>query len=121
MTNPMKLIRPPLLSVLCIGGFLGCFFKMILVISPPVQEVSHWFPVYLTLSTVYLVICLVGLWSMRRWALGAFVVYEVIDQFVYWKIGVWNQVGSDYAHLLVPQVLPLATLIVAALYYRRME
>jgi hypothetical protein len=121
MEKTMKSIRPPLLSVLCIAGFLGCFLKMILVISPPVQDVGSWYALYLTFSTVYLVVCLVGLWSMRRWAPWAFFLYEMGDQFVYWKIGVWSRGPSDFGHLLIPQVLPLAILAVAFLYYRRME
>jgi hypothetical protein len=107
----MNSTRPPLLVVLCVLAFIGCFFNIFMVISPPVQRVSSWYPAYLSLSTVFEIVCLGGLLMMRRSAVIGMTVYTVSNQVVYHYLGTW----TPYAI-----VLPGAITIVAWVYYRKM-
>ena len=90
MTQSSANTRPMVLSILCGLGFVGCFLKMILIISPVVQSHGQLYAVYLCLSSVLLIGCLAGIWLMKRWAFWAFLAYAVMDQWVYWQMGYWD-------------------------------
>lgn len=107
----MNSTRPPLLSVLCVLAFIGCFFNMFIVISPPAQRVSSWYPAYLSLSTVFEIICLGGLWLMRRSAVIGMSFYTVLNQLVYYILGFWTPIAL---------VLPGAITLLGWVYYRKM-
>ena len=110
--TPSEGQSPIFLRILVVAGLIGCFQKMILVISPPIQSVGSWYPVYFSISTVVLIICLTGFWLMKRWSFFLFVPYVLIDQWVYWHFDRWP-----------PLSLPLmaALLITALFYFRRFE
>jgi hypothetical protein len=108
----MKSLRPVLLTVLCFGGFVGCFLNVILVISPPVQKFGGLYSSYLSLSTIFVIFCLSGLWMMKKWAVVAYSFYMVINQLVYIWMGNWNWFAF---------ALPVAITLVGWFYYRKME
>jgi hypothetical protein len=108
----MKSVRPPLLTVLCLLALLGCFFKMYYVFSGEIRQVNSWYPVYVSLSTVFIMICLYNLFLMRKWSFWAFVIFLIAHQIVQWRVNRW-----DFSAL----ALFLAITVTAALYYRRME
>lgn len=112
--NPLNSdpVRPIPLAALCIAGFVGCFLNGILVISPPAQKISSWYPTYLSLSTLYVIFCLSGLWMMRRWAVMSYSFYMVVNQGVYLILGHWNWFAL---------VLSGATTIVSWCYFRKMK
>jgi hypothetical protein len=110
--EPIPSQRPPLLSLLCVAGLVGCFLKMILVISPPIQGVGPWYPAYLSASTVVLIICLCGLWLMKRWVFFLFIPYVLLDQWVYWHLGRWAPISF---------VLMGSLLAVSLIYHRRFQ
>jgi hypothetical protein len=108
----MKSERPPLLTLLCLLALLGCFFKMYYVFSGEVRSVSSWYPLYVSLSTVFMCVCLYNLLGMRKWSFWAFFIFAIFHQFIQWKINRW-----DFSVL----ALFLAIVITGAFYYRRME
>ena len=108
----MNSSRPPLLIILIICGLAGCFLNMFMVISPPARNVAHWYPLYLSLSTLYALICLGGMGSMKKWGVIAYSFYALAQQGVYLFLGTWD------AHALV---LPAAITIVGWIYYRKMS
>jgi len=62
----MKSQRPPLLLILIFLGLLGCFFNMIMVLSPAARNVSAWYPLYLSLSSIYAAVCLGGMGLIKN-------------------------------------------------------
>ena len=108
----MKPVRPPLLTILYVAGLIGCFLNMILVLSPPVREISPWYPVYLSLGTIYTIVCLYNLWLMRKWAVWAFGVYVLANQMACWKLGIWNEKALLFSGMILAASL---------FYYRRMS
>ncbi len=108
----MKLERPPLLTLLCLLALLGCFFKMYYVFSGEIRQVSSWYPLYVSLTTVFTSVCLYNLLLMRKWSFWAFAVFLILHQFVQWQLKRW-----DFSAL----ALFSAIVITGAFYYRRME
>lgn len=108
----MRSARPPLLTVLCSLALLGCFFKMYYVFSGEIRQVSSWYPLYVSLSTVFIIFCLYNLFLMRKWSFWAFVIFLIVHQIVQWRVNRWN---------ISALALFLAITITAAFYYRRME
>jgi hypothetical protein len=104
--------RPPLLTVLCVLGLMGCFINMMMVLSPPVRDMAPWFPTYLSLSTLCSAIFLGGLWFLKRWALWGYSLFFISNQVVYLSLHQWN----GYA-----LVLPLAVTLTAWAYSRKMN
>ncbi|HTC20017.1 MAG TPA: hypothetical protein VK859_04165 [bacterium] len=107
----MKPNRPPLLTVLCLTALLGCFFRIYYVFSPEIQNVRSWYPLYVSLETVFLIVCLYNLFMMRKWSFWAFSIFLILHQMVQWQVDRW-----DVSAL----ALFLAIEMTAAFYYRRM-
>jgi hypothetical protein len=122
MMTDSKAGRPTVLSILCVLGLFGCFLKTIMVISPSVQNYGRWYAVYVSLSAVVMIACLCGLWLMKKWAFWSFLVYFIVNMWIYFEMGILNlkaisldpQVSVSFA--LVP-----VTLLVTLIYYRRLK
>src|SRR5260221_10303676 len=108
----MKPSRPLLLVILITAGLVGCFLNMFLVLSPIARNTAHWYPLYLSLSTVYVIISLGGLGLMKKWGVVAYSSYAVVHQLVHLHLGNWN------AYALV---LPLSITVVGWIYFRKMS
>ncbi len=105
-------VRPPVLSILCVAGLFGSFINMIMVITPSIQAYGRWYAAYLSLSTVVLIICLSGLWLMKRWGLFVLIPCVLLDQWVYWVLDRWAPAAI---------ILKGAILIVGLVYFRRLK
>jgi len=104
--------RPPLLTILCIAGFIGCFFNIFMVLAPPVQRMGPGYAVYISLATVYVAACLGGLWMMRKSAVLAYSGFALLHQGIHLFLGIWN--GFVF-------ILPAAITLAGWLYYRKMS
>jgi hypothetical protein len=83
-----------------------------MVFSPTVHQVSFWYPLYLSFSTLYVIICLGGLWLMKKKAVEGYSLYLLIHQLVHLQLGNWN--GFVLA-------FPAVITLVSWIYYRRMD
>ncbi|HUO56966.1 MAG TPA: hypothetical protein VMV05_02205 [bacterium] len=104
--------RPPLLTLLIIAGLIGCFFNMFLVHSPSVRNVSSWYPLYLSLSTLAVIIFLGAVGMMRKWGVIGYSLYAAIHQGVHLYLGLWNGTAL---------ILPAAVTVTGWIYYKRMD
>ena len=104
--------RPTILTILCVVGFIGSFFKSILVISPMVQSHGRWYAVYISLSAAFMILCLCGIWLMKKQGFWGFLTYVLTDQGIYWRMGLWQ-----------PQAFLLSFFILVSclIFYRRMK
>ena len=104
--------RPLILTLLCALGFLGCFIKIFYGFSTEIRSVRIWYPSYISLSTIVLMIALFGLMQMKRWGLFLFAAFFLIHQWVQWRVGLWD-VGSS--------LLFAAILLVGVLHYKKLS
>jgi hypothetical protein len=108
----MKSKRPPILTFLCFLALVGCFLKTYYIFSAEIRDVRSWYPLYVSLGTVFLIICLYNLCMMRKWSFWAFSVFLILHQIVQWEVNRWD---------ISALALFLAIAVTGAFYYRRME
>lgn len=77
--------KPLSITVICILGFLGGAFALPLIYSSPRGNNT-----YLSISTLVGIICMFGLWYMRRWAVYVYTTMAIINQFILFYEGRWQ-------------------------------
>jgi hypothetical protein len=82
--------RPTSITVICIIGFIGALIAVPLMCSPMAEQIGSWYPLYLALSSVIGVVCMAGLWMMRKWAAYTYTGFVVLNQVVLLAKGAWN-------------------------------
>ena len=82
--------RPTSITVICVIGFLGAIISAPLVFSPIAQQIGAWYPPYLGFSSIVGLVCMFGLWMMKKWAAYTYTGFVAINQIVLLAMGVWN-------------------------------
>ncbi len=82
--------RPTSISVICAIGFFGSLISLPVILSPTIQQIGSWFPSYLLFSVIVGVACMVGLWSMKKWAAYTYTGFVALNQIVLLTAGQWN-------------------------------
>ena len=98
--NSAKAKRPTSITVICILGILGALASLPLLFSPIAQDIGAWYPPYLGLSSIVGLVCMIGLWMMKKWAAFTYTGFVVLNQVVLLAMGVWNILA-----LLIPAVI----------------
>lgn len=104
--------RPLILTLLCVLGFLGCFLKMYYVFSSEIRSVSIWYPSFISLSTLLLMVALFGLMQMRRWGFILYIIFFVLHQVVQVAVKKWDVASS---------LLFIALLLVGFLQFKKLQ
>lgn len=92
--------RPTSITVICVIGFIGALPSVLLIFSPIAQQVGAWYPPYLGFSVVVGLVCMFGLWMMKKWAAYTYTGFTVFNQVVLLAMGFWNIMT-----LLMPAVI----------------
>ena len=97
-TPPAK--RPVAITVICILGFIGAALSIPLIFSSAAQSIGSWYPPYLGASSVVGLICMFGLWNMKKWSVFVYTLLVVVNQVVLFSMGLWNPFA-----LLIPVIV----------------
>lgn len=92
--------RPAAITIVCILGFIGAAFTIPLFFLKITREVGSWYPPYLGLSSVIGLICLIGLWKMKKWAAYAYAALAGVNQIVLLTTRTWNIMA-----LIIPAII----------------
>ncbi len=92
--------RPIAITVICILGFIGAALSIPLIFSSAVQSIGSWYPPYLGASTIVGLICMFGLWNMKKWSVFVYTLLVVVNQVVLFSMGLWNPFA-----LLIPVIV----------------
>src|SRR5687768_15368663 len=92
--------RPTAITVICVLGFIGAAITIPLIFSEAARQIGSWYPPYLGLSALVGLICMIGLWNMKRWAAYTYTAFVLINQIVLLAMGVWNIMA-----LLIPAIV----------------
>jgi len=95
-----KAKRPTSITVICVMGFIGALITVPLIFSPIAQQIGAWYPPYLGFSAVVGLICMVGLWMMKKWAAYTYTGFVALNQVVLLAMGAWNVMA-----LLIPAIV----------------
>lgn len=82
--------RPGLITAICIIGFIGTLFSIPLIFSDIAKTIGSWYPPYLAFSTIVGLVCMIGLWMMKKWGIITYTAFVGINQVVLMVMGVWN-------------------------------
>lgn len=82
--------RPKIITVICIIGFIGSAAAIPIAFSDMSRQIGNWYPPYLILSIVVGLICMIGLWTMKKWSVIVYTAFAFINQVVLLTLGVWN-------------------------------
>jgi len=100
--------RPIAITIICVLGFIGAALSIPLIFSDMARAIGSWYPPYLGFSAVAGLICMIGLWKMKKWGVFAYTALVIINQVILFTMGVWNPlalllpaivIGIAFAHL----------------------
>ncbi len=104
--------RPVIITVICIIGFIGLLFVVPIIFSEIAKSVGAWYPPYLVFSTIIGLVCMIGLWMMKKWSIIAYTLFVVINQVVMITFGVWN---------IFALIIPGIVIVIGFLNYKKMK
>ena len=86
----MVVKRPGIITVICIIGFIGALIAIPMAFSEIASSIGAWYPPYLAFSAMVGLVCMIGLWMMKKWSIVAYTIFVAINQVVLIAMGVWN-------------------------------
>jgi|SRR5271155_3301974 len=104
--------RPVLITIVCIIGFIGVPAAIFLMFSNAVSALPGWYPPLLGVSALIGLVCMIGLWLMRKWAVYTYTAFFAIDQIILVASGLWSPLGF---------VIPLVFVIIMFVYLSQMR
>ena len=97
--NPEK---PLIISAICMIGLINAIQMLSLILSPMAKQAGAIYPLYFSLSVVISLICIAGLWLLKRWAALLYTVLLICNQIVLVVMGYWE---------LTAAIIPVAIIV----------
>jgi len=108
---PAPAARPTAITVICILGFIGAAFTIPLLFLPTTWKIAPWYTPYLAVAAGLGLVCMLGLWKLRRWALVLYTAFAAVNQIVLIATGLWNPMAL---------VVPAAVVAIGFYYWKRL-
>jgi len=96
----MKKKRPVVITVICIIMVIGAIFVIPAIFSDMARSIGAWYPPCLAISAVIGLVCMIGLWMMKKWSIILYTAFVAVNQVVMLAMGAWNVLA-----LLIPAVV----------------
>ncbi|MCK4401387.1 hypothetical protein KAW08_03680 [bacterium] len=96
----MEKKRPSIITILCIILLIGVVLRIPRIFSAIVRPTGNWYPPYLAFSYVIGLVCMVGLWMMKKWGIVLYTASFALGQIVLLATGIWN-IGT----LIIPLIV----------------
>ncbi|MGR9088196.1 MAG: hypothetical protein ACU841_14145 [Gammaproteobacteria bacterium] len=97
--NPEK---PFAVIAICVIGLINAVQMLNLVLSPMAKQAGAVYPLYFFASLVVSLVCIAGLWLLKRWAALLYSAALIVNQLVLLKMGYWE---------LTAAVIPVAIIL----------
>jgi hypothetical protein len=82
--------RPGIITAICVIGFAGALIAIPLIFSDLSKQIGPWYPPYLAFGAVVGLVCMTGLWMMKKWSIIIYTIVFGINQAVLLAFSVWN-------------------------------
>ena len=86
----METRRPGIITAICIIGFIGVAAAIPLIFSDASRQIGVWYPPYLAFGAVVGLVCMTGLWMMKKWSVIGYTALFGVNQAVLLSQGFWN-------------------------------
>ena len=90
MNDTQATARPIAITIICVLGFIGAALSIPLVFSDLARAVGSWYPPFLAFSALVGLVCMIGLWKMKKWAVFAYTAFVVLNQVILIAMGLWT-------------------------------
>ncbi len=78
------------ITIICVLMVAGIGIALPLITSGTARTVGEWYPPLLVVNCVMGLVCMIGLWKMRRWAVYTYTLFVAANQIVLWTMGAWK-------------------------------
>jgi hypothetical protein len=85
--NPDK---PFAITAICVIGVINAIQMLNLILSPMAKQAGAIYPIYFSCSVLISLICLIGLWLLKRWAALVYSAVLIVNQLVLVAMGYWE-------------------------------
>lgn len=97
--NPEK---PFIISAICVIGLINAIQMLNLILSPMAKHAGAIYPLYFSGSVLISLVCIAGLWLLKRWAALLYSAVLIINQLVLVSMGYWE---------LTAAIIPVAIIL----------
>ena len=92
--------RPTAITVLCILGIFGAVVSVPIIFSKLAGRIGGWYPPFLAISSINGIICMVGFWKMKKWAVYLYISFFIAAELIMMSMGVFKILS-----LLMPTIV----------------
>ena len=85
--------RPSSITLISVFGIYAGLLSFYFVFRDGVQGLGLGNTLFFILGGIIFLVCGIGFWMMKKWAVYAYAVFGIIDQIVLLVIGRWNIVA----------------------------
>ncbi|HSN23038.1 MAG TPA: hypothetical protein VLS45_02520 [Methylomicrobium sp.] len=107
--NPEK---PAVIIAICVIGLINAIQMVNLVFSPLSKHVGAVYPIYFSGSVLLSLICIAGLWVLKRWAALLYSILLICNQIVLMVMGYWE---------LTAAIIPVAIIMLLLKHMDKMH
>ena len=107
--NPDK---PAVITAICVIGLINAIQMINLVFSPVSKHVGAIYPVYFSVSVMLSLLCIAGLWLLKRWAALLYTALLICNQIVLMVMGYWE---------LTAAIIPVAIIVMLFRHLEKMR
>jgi hypothetical protein len=97
--NPEK---PFIINAICVIGVINAIQMLNLILSPMAKQAGAVYPIYFSASVLLSLICIAGLWLLKRWAALFYSAVLICNQVVLAVMGYWE---------LTAAIIPVAIIL----------
>ena len=86
--NHAQVERPTVITVICVLMALGAVVTVPMVFMAA-SQLPGWYTPFVLASAAVGLVCMVGLWTMRKWSVYLYTAMTLIGQVVLFSTGLW--------------------------------
>jgi hypothetical protein len=104
--------RPVAITVICVISFIGAAVAVPMIFSDTARSIAPWYPALRGFSAVIGLVCTIGLWMMRKWAVYTYTAFAAVNQVILLATGLWNPLAL---------IIPAIVIVVMFIYVSKMQ
>jgi hypothetical protein len=93
--------RPVAITVICILGFIGAALSIPLIFSSAAANIGGWYPPVLGVSAIVGLICMIGLWKMKKWAVFLYTGMCIVIQIIMFSMHLWTPFALLFPAIII--------------------
>ena len=107
-----SLIRPKLITAVCVIGFIWIVFSFPAVFSPSIKKLGNWYPALFGIIVALSFMAYIGIWHMKQWGVKLFIITFFVKQTLLILINDISYIGL---------ALSVLSILVMLFFYKKMD